>query len=163
MCWCCCWWGVFFLFFFFPSVLCFLQALSDPYFYGLANVEDEPSTHPISKFEFDFERRKLTKDDARELIYREVLSQLAILISDDLFVFLLFTMILIQFEQILEYHPQMLREYLEGVDHTHFMYPRFCMFYNCCSIIYIYIFCYVYYLVLEHISCDSFYYMFLGS
>lgn len=80
---------------FFCAVL--LQALSDPYFLGLANVEDEPSTHPISKFEFDFERRKLTKDDARELIYREVLSQIAILISDDLFVFLLFTMILIQF------------------------------------------------------------------
>ncbi|KAK4484163.1 hypothetical protein RD792_011384 [Penstemon davidsonii] len=71
------------------------EALRDPYFHGLANVEDEPSTHPISKFEFDFERRKLTKDDARELIYRE----------------------------ILEYHPQMLQEYLRGVDQIHFMYP----------------------------------------
>ena len=50
----------------------FLQALADPYFYGLANVEEEPSTHPISKFEFAFERRKLSKDDVRELIYREV-------------------------------------------------------------------------------------------
>ncbi|KAL0396718.1 UNVERIFIED_CONTAM: Mitogen-activated protein kinase [Sesamum calycinum] len=47
------------------------EALADPYFYGLANVEDEPSTQHISKFEFEFERRKLTKDDVRELIYRE--------------------------------------------------------------------------------------------
>ncbi|KAK4400034.1 Mitogen-activated protein kinase [Sesamum angolense] len=64
------------------------EALADPYFYGLANVEDEPSTQPISKIEFEFERRTLTKDDVRELIYRE----------------------------ILEYHPQMLQEYLRGVD-----------------------------------------------
>ena len=49
-----------------------LQALADPYFYGLANLEDEPSMQPISKLEFDFERRKLIKDDVRELIYREV-------------------------------------------------------------------------------------------
>lgn len=53
-------------------VTIFVQALADPYFYGLANVEDEPSTQPISKFEFEFERRKLTKEDVRELIYREV-------------------------------------------------------------------------------------------
>ncbi|KAL0296635.1 UNVERIFIED_CONTAM: Mitogen-activated protein kinase [Sesamum radiatum] len=72
------------------------EALADPYFYGLANVEDEPSTQPISKIEFEFERRTLTKDDVRELIYRE----------------------------ILEYHPQMLQEYLRGVDQIHFMYPR---------------------------------------
>lgn len=50
-----------------------LQALADPYFHGLANVDREPSTQPISKLEFEFERRKLTKDDVRELIYREVL------------------------------------------------------------------------------------------
>jgi hypothetical protein len=35
-------------------------------------VEREPSRHPISKLEFEFERRKLAKDDVRELIYREV-------------------------------------------------------------------------------------------
>ncbi|GFY96373.1 MAP kinase 9 [Actinidia rufa] len=68
----------------------------NPYFSSLANLEDEPSTKPISKLEFDFERRKLTKDAVRELIYRE----------------------------ILEYHPQMLQEYLNGVDRTSFMYPR---------------------------------------
>lgn len=71
------------------------EALADPYFEGLANIDLEPSARPISKFEFDFERRKLTKDDVRELIYRE----------------------------ILEYHPQMLREYLSGSDLTSFMYP----------------------------------------
>ncbi|KAI5660275.1 hypothetical protein M9H77_29068 [Catharanthus roseus] len=72
------------------------EALSDPYFQGLANVEREPSTQPISKLEFEFERRKLTKDDVRELIYRE----------------------------ILEYHPQMLQEYLRGGEQTSgFMYP----------------------------------------
>ncbi|TKY44793.1 Mitogen-activated protein kinase 9 [Spatholobus suberectus] len=71
------------------------EALSYPYFHGLSNVDREPSTQPISKLEFEFERRKLTKDDVRELIYRE----------------------------ILEYHPQMLQEYLRGGDLTSFMYP----------------------------------------
>ncbi|KAJ0962799.1 hypothetical protein J5N97_027921 [Dioscorea zingiberensis] len=71
------------------------EALADPYFHGLANVEREPSTQPISKLEFEFERRKLTKDDVRELIYRE----------------------------ILEYHPQMLHEYLQGNEHISFVYP----------------------------------------
>lgn len=51
-----------------------LQALADPYFASLANVEREPSRHPISKLEFEFERKKLAKDDVRELIYREVMS-----------------------------------------------------------------------------------------
>ncbi|KAI7985168.1 Mitogen-activated protein kinase 15 [Camellia lanceoleosa] len=72
------------------------DALTDPYFTGLANADREPaSAQPISKLEFEFERRKLTKDDVRELIYRE----------------------------ILEYHPQMLQEYLRGGDQTSFMYP----------------------------------------
>ncbi|CAF2336837.1 hypothetical protein YC2023_123153 [Brassica napus] len=35
----------------------------------------EPSTQPISKLEFDFERKKLNKDDVRELIYREMLEE----------------------------------------------------------------------------------------
>ncbi|XP_051115147.1 mitogen-activated protein kinase 9-like isoform X1 [Andrographis paniculata] len=72
------------------------EALADPYFHGLANVEHEPSTQPISKLEFEFERKKLAKDDVRELIYRE----------------------------ILEYHPQMLQEYLRSGDQaSSFMYP----------------------------------------
>ncbi|KAL0752705.1 hypothetical protein Bca101_090372 [Brassica carinata] len=72
------------------------DALSDPHFNGLSNSEREPSTQPISKLEFDFERKKLTNDDVRELIYRE----------------------------ILEYHPQMLEEYKHGGDQLSFMYPR---------------------------------------
>ncbi|KAG5398406.1 hypothetical protein IGI04_020220 [Brassica rapa subsp. trilocularis] len=72
------------------------DVLSDPYFSGLSNSEREPSTQPISKLEFDFERKKLTNDDVRELIYRE----------------------------ILEYHPQMLEEYKHGGDQLSFMYPR---------------------------------------
>lgn len=71
------------------------EALADPYFKGLANVEREPSARTISKIEFEFERRRVTKEDVRELIYRE----------------------------ILEYHPQMLKEYIEGADSINFMYP----------------------------------------
>ncbi|XP_062229772.1 mitogen-activated protein kinase 12 [Phragmites australis] len=71
------------------------EALADPYFACLANVEREPSRHPISKLEFEFERRKLTKDDVRELIYRE----------------------------ILEYHPQMLEEHMKGGEQISFLYP----------------------------------------
>ncbi|RLN13106.1 mitogen-activated protein kinase 12 [Panicum miliaceum] len=71
------------------------EALADPYFASLANVEREPSRHPISKLEFEFERRKLAKDDVRELIYRE----------------------------ILEYHPQMLEEYMQGGEQISFLYP----------------------------------------
>nr|CAB3473718.1 unnamed protein product [Digitaria exilis] len=71
------------------------EALTDPYFTGLANSEREPITQPISKFEFEFERRKLARDDVRELIYRE----------------------------ILEYHPQMLQQFLCGGDKANFVYP----------------------------------------
>ncbi|XVE53009.1 hypothetical protein DITRI_Ditri02bG0170300 [Diplodiscus trichospermus] len=71
------------------------EALADPYFKGLAKIEREPSCQPISKLEFEFERRRVTKDDIRELIYRE----------------------------ILEYHPQLLKDYLNGNEGTNFLYP----------------------------------------
>ncbi|XP_038720187.1 mitogen-activated protein kinase 16-like isoform X1 [Tripterygium wilfordii] len=71
------------------------EALADPYFKGLAKVEREPSAQPVSKMEFEFERRRIMKEDVRELIYRETL----------------------------EYHPKMLKEYLEGSEPTSFMYP----------------------------------------
>jgi len=51
---------------------CWLQALADPYFKGLAKVDREPSAQPITKMEFEFERRRINKEDVRELIYREV-------------------------------------------------------------------------------------------
>lgn len=72
------------------------QALADPYFKNIANVDREPSAQAVTKLEFEFERRRVTKEDIRELIYRE----------------------------ILEYHPQMLREFLEGTESSGFMYPR---------------------------------------
>ncbi|ESQ48504.1 hypothetical protein EUTSA_v10020339mg [Eutrema salsugineum] len=71
------------------------EALADPYFKGLAKVEREPSCQPISKMEFEFERRRLAKDDIRELIYRE----------------------------ILEYHPQLLKDYMNGSEGSSFLYP----------------------------------------
>lgn len=71
------------------------EALADPYFKGLAKVEREPSCKPISKLEFEFERRRLTKDDVRELVYRE----------------------------ILEYHPQLLKDYMNGTEGANFLYP----------------------------------------
>ncbi|MCO5547167.1 hypothetical protein L7F22_000610 [Adiantum nelumboides] len=71
------------------------EALSDPYFKGLAKVEREPSAQPITKIEFEFERRRVTKDDVRDLIYRE----------------------------ILEYHPQKLKEFSDGTDRSSFLYP----------------------------------------
>ncbi|PHT60103.1 Mitogen-activated protein kinase 16 [Capsicum baccatum] len=71
------------------------EALADPYFRNLAKVEREPSAQPVTKMEFEFERRRITKEDVRELIYRE----------------------------ILEYHPKMLKEFLEGQEPTGFMYP----------------------------------------
>lgn len=48
------------------------ESLADPYFKGLAKVEREPAAAPISKMEFEFERRRVGMDDVRELIYREV-------------------------------------------------------------------------------------------
>ncbi|XP_057805973.1 mitogen-activated protein kinase 15-like [Salvia miltiorrhiza] len=71
------------------------EALADPYFRNLSRVEREPSAQPVTKMEFEFERRRITKDDVRELIYRE----------------------------ILEYHPKMLKEHLDGAEPTSFMYP----------------------------------------
>jgi hypothetical protein len=59
-------------------------------------VDREPSAQPVTKLEFEFERRRITKEDTRKLIYRE----------------------------ILEYHPNMLSEFLEGTESTGFMYPR---------------------------------------
>ncbi|KAL3503056.1 hypothetical protein ACH5RR_037505 [Cinchona calisaya] len=71
------------------------EALADPYFKGLAKVEREPSCQPLSKLEFEFERRRVTKEDIRELIFRE----------------------------ILEYHPQLLKDYMAGNDGANYLYP----------------------------------------
>ncbi|TYI31036.1 hypothetical protein ES332_A05G425900v1 [Gossypium tomentosum] len=71
------------------------EALADPYFKGLARVEREPSCQPITKMEFEFERRRVTKDDIQQLIFRE----------------------------ILEYHPQLLKDHMNGTERTNFLYP----------------------------------------
>ncbi|KAG2390893.1 Mitogen-activated protein [Vigna angularis] len=71
------------------------EALADPYFKGLAKVEREPSCQPITKMEFEFERRRVTKEEIGELIFRE----------------------------ILEYHPQLLKDYINGTERTNFLYP----------------------------------------
>ncbi|XP_022739267.1 mitogen-activated protein kinase 20-like [Durio zibethinus] len=71
------------------------EALADPYFKGLAKVEREPSCQPITKMEFEFERRRVTKEDIRELIFCE----------------------------ILEYHPQLLKDHMNGTERTNFLYP----------------------------------------
>ncbi|PRQ52070.1 putative mitogen-activated protein kinase CMGC-MAPK family [Rosa chinensis] len=71
------------------------EALADPYFKGLSKIEREPSCQPITKMEFEFERRRVTKEDIRELIFRE----------------------------ILEYHPQLLKDYINGTERTNFLYP----------------------------------------
>lgn len=69
------------------------EALADPYFNGLAKVEREPSCQPIPKIEFEFEGRRVTKEDIKELI----------------------------FEEILEYHPQLLKEHVSGTDRPNFV------------------------------------------
>ncbi|GAB4820333.1 hypothetical protein N2152v2_007379 [Parachlorella kessleri] len=72
------------------------EALADPYFAGLSQPSREPSAQPISKLAFEFERRKLTVEEVRDLIYRE----------------------------ILEYHPQMLADFLAGGHRQpNFVYP----------------------------------------
>ncbi|XVE83608.1 hypothetical protein DITRI_Ditri16bG0100800 [Diplodiscus trichospermus] len=71
------------------------EALADLYFKGLAKFEREPSCQPITKMEFEFERRRVTKEDIQELIFHE----------------------------ILEYHPQLLKDYMNGTERTNFLYP----------------------------------------
>jgi len=70
------------------------EALRDPYFQGLSAPDREPSAEPIDKLEYEFDRRKLTAPEVRELIYRE----------------------------ILHYHPNTEKDYLDGGG-TNFMYP----------------------------------------
>lgn len=71
------------------------QALSDPYFKNLAKVEGETCSQPITKKAFAFEKRGITKEDIRTRIYKE----------------------------ILEYHPIMLKDFLDGAETPGFMYP----------------------------------------
>ncbi|KAK2431574.1 mitogen-activated protein kinase [Trifolium repens] len=49
------------------------EALADPYFKGLAKIEREPSCEPITQMEFEFEKRRVTKGEIRDLIFHEIL------------------------------------------------------------------------------------------
>ncbi|EEC79761.1 hypothetical protein OsI_21147 [Oryza sativa Indica Group] len=71
------------------------EALTDPYFKGLSKIDREPSCQPIRKLEFEFEQKKLSKEDIRELIFQE----------------------------ILEYHPQLQKNYRNGTERATFLYP----------------------------------------
>lgn len=71
------------------------EALEDPYLTGLHNPAREPVAEPVSKMEFEFERRKLSVEEVRDLIYREAL----------------------------EYHPQAKREYYSGESPSRFQFP----------------------------------------
>ncbi|GJW14717.1 phospholipase-like protein [Tanacetum coccineum] len=54
------------------------------------------SGQPVTKMELEFERRRITNEDVREFICRE----------------------------ILEYHPNMVKEFIDGAEPTGFIYPR---------------------------------------
>ena len=87
-------------------------------------MEREPSRQPISKLEFEFERRKLAKDDVRELIYREVGSNRFSVMGKQNYSICLRIDYFMNCKQILEYHPQMLEEYMKGGEQISFLYPR---------------------------------------
>lgn len=49
------------------------QALADPYFAGLADAKREPAAEIISRDEYAFESQKLTPEEVRGLLFREIL------------------------------------------------------------------------------------------
>ncbi|GJS32354.1 mitogen-activated protein kinase 9, partial [Tanacetum coccineum] len=55
-----------------PSVDTIAWALSDSYFKNLSNFEMEHFTQSINWLEVEFERRRITKEDTCELIYKEI-------------------------------------------------------------------------------------------
>jgi hypothetical protein len=44
------------------------HALADLYFKNIASLDRETSAQPITKLGFEFEKRRVTKDDIKELI-----------------------------------------------------------------------------------------------
>lgn len=71
------------------------EALQDPYFSGLHHPSREPVAKPVSKVAFEFEKRKLTVEEVRELIYVETL----------------------------EYHPREKADYASGASQSAFSNP----------------------------------------
>lgn len=71
-------------------------ALEHPFLASLHNLKKEPTCSPVSKLEFGFDFKKMTIEEVRKLIYRE----------------------------ILEYHPEALKRYIEkGEDDMGYVVP----------------------------------------
>uniref|UniRef100_A0A7S3MV57 mitogen-activated protein kinase n=1 Tax=Strombidium inclinatum TaxID=197538 RepID=A0A7S3MV57_9SPIT len=49
------------------------EALKHKYLKQLSCPEDEPTTEPVSAFDFDFEKYSLSKEDFKDLIYEEIM------------------------------------------------------------------------------------------
>lgn len=49
------------------------DALNHPYMADLHYPPDEPTTNPVSAFDFDFELYDLSTDETRQLIYDEIM------------------------------------------------------------------------------------------
>ena len=49
------------------------EALEHPYLADLHFEDDEPTTEPVSAFDFDFELYDLEQEDYKQLVYEEVL------------------------------------------------------------------------------------------
>ena len=49
------------------------QALEHPYLEEFRNADDEPTTEPVSMFDFAFEREVLTMRELKDMIYEEIL------------------------------------------------------------------------------------------
>ena len=49
------------------------QALEHPYLKALHFPDDEPTTQPVSAFDFDFEKYSLSKEDFKDLIFEEIM------------------------------------------------------------------------------------------
>ena len=49
------------------------EALEHPYLSALHCPEDEPSTEPVSAFDFEFEIYDLRREDYKDLLYEEVM------------------------------------------------------------------------------------------
>ena len=49
------------------------QGLEHPYLKQLHYPEDEPTTNPVSAFDFDFEKYSLSKEDFKDLMYDEIM------------------------------------------------------------------------------------------
>jgi len=49
------------------------DALAHPYLEALHCPEDEPTTNPVSAYDFDFEIYDLKREDYKDLLYEEVM------------------------------------------------------------------------------------------